>query len=248
MSSASRAPVLTALRERIAQLGTLGAEAGAVLPFGVSALDAVLPGGGLALGAVHEIGPGDPDPAHDAAATLFTAGVAARLGGPILWGLDRGDLFAPGLSAAGLDPERVIYVEAGAAAAVLFVMEEGLRHGGLSAVVGEVPRLPMTASRRLQLAAEASGALALVLLRAGRAKAGGPNAAATRWRITALPSRALAAPGIGRARWRVALIRNRGGEPAIFDLEGCDGQGHLAVPADLADGSAAAAERRAIAR
>jgi protein ImuA len=44
-------------------------------------------------------------------------------------------------------------------------MEEGLRHSALAAVVGEVIRLPLTASRRLQLAAEQSGVTALVICR-----------------------------------------------------------------------------------
>ncbi len=42
-------------------------------------------------------------------------------------------------------------------------MEEGLRHGGLAGVVGELVRLPLTPSRRLQLAAEASGVIAFQL-------------------------------------------------------------------------------------
>ena len=37
---------------------------------------------------------------------------------------------------------------------MLACFEEGLRHGGLAGVVAEVAKLPMTPSRRLQLAAE----------------------------------------------------------------------------------------------
>ena len=59
--------------------------------------------------------------------------------------------------------------EAGDAASVLLVMEEGLRHRGLAGVVGEVSgRMTLTASRRLQLAAEASGVVAFVLRRSRR--------------------------------------------------------------------------------
>ena len=53
-----------------------------------------------------------------------------------------------------LHPDRVIYAEAGSEKAILACFEEGLRHGGLAGVVAEVARLPMTPSRRLQLAAE----------------------------------------------------------------------------------------------
>jgi protein ImuA len=57
----------------------------------------------------------------------------------------------------------------------------------------------------------------------------------TRWRITAAPSSPLPVPGIGRARWRLELVRVRGGEGAVWEVEACDAQGRLAVPSDLAD-------------
>ena len=69
------------------------------------------------------------------------------------------------LEQAGLPPGRVIFVEAGDDKAVLACMEEGLRHGGLGAVVGDVARLPMTASRRLHLAAKGSATICIALRR-----------------------------------------------------------------------------------
>jgi protein ImuA len=88
----------------------------------------------------------------------------------VLWCVTRQDLFAPALALAGLAPDRVIYVEAGDERSVLACFEEGLRHGrlhggGLGAVVAEVARLSMTASRRLQLAAEGSGAIGIAIRR-----------------------------------------------------------------------------------
>src|SRR3546814_13602343 len=47
-----------------------------------------------------------------AAAALSAAGILARVKGKILWCLTQSDLFAPALALAGLDPDRVIYVEA----------------------------------------------------------------------------------------------------------------------------------------
>jgi len=131
---------------------------------------------------------------------------------------------------------------------VLICLEEGLRHAGLAGVVGEVARLSLTASRRLQLATEASGATAFVIRRwrtLQEAEAfGQPTAAMTRWRITALPSAPLPVPGIGRARWRLELVRVRGGAGAVLEVEACDAQGRLAIPSDLADRPAATAEGR----
>jgi protein ImuA len=68
-----------------------------VLPFGVAALDRHLPGAGLRLGALHEVVEGGPAAEFAGAATLFLAGIVARLTGPVLWCLTRRDLFAPGL-------------------------------------------------------------------------------------------------------------------------------------------------------
>ena len=161
----------------------------------------------------------------------------------VLWCLTRQDLYGPGLAAHGLDPMRVVLVRAARDAEILWAMEEGLRTPGILAVVGEVGALPLIASRRLQLAAERSGITAFLLRRwrdAGQASRERilPNAAATRWRITALPSRPpREEPGVGCPRWRVELLRCRGGEPACWDVEVADATGHVSLAAALADRS-----------
>jgi len=221
-----------------------------VLPFGIPTIDRALPEGGLPQGALHECAGGDLGAVHGAAAALFVAGVLARLNGQVLWCLRARDLFAPALAGAGLNPDRVIYAEASDDKMILLSMEEGLRHRGLAGVVGEVARLPMTASRRLQLAAENSGVTAFVIRRwriaTEAAQFNQPSAAATRWRITAAPSAPLPVPGIGRPRWKLELLRCRGGDSAEWDVEVCDETGYLALSAELADGSAAAEERHRI--
>jgi protein ImuA len=214
------------------------------LPFGVPALDVALPGGGLALGCLHEVIEGGPAAEYAATSALFVAGILARLRGPLLWCLHRRDLFAPALSRVGLHPDRVIYCETCSDREVLPAMEEGLRHSALAAVVGEAIRLPLTASRRLQLAAEQSGVTALVIRRwhnaTQRDLANEPTSAVTRWRISPSPLGPGRFVGLPRARWRLELIRVRGGEPVTSTLEACDAQGRLAVPAALADRPVAA--------
>lgn len=238
-------PHLAALRVQIGQIEAGRRPNGAVLPFGLAEVDSHLPGGGLALGALHEVSGGGADLADGAAAMLFAAGIAARSRGKVLWCLRRADLFAPGLAQAGLSPDRVIHVEAGDDRTVLACMEEGLRHGELGAVVGDVSRLSMTASRRLQLAAEGTGTPGLVLRGGGRqAGPAPPSAARTRWRISPRPSSPLPVPGVGRSRWRVELLRCRGGEAAEFELEACDATGRLDLPAELACGQVASPQRR----
>lgn len=239
MSAATPRAVISELRERIARLDGGNARERAVLPFGVPAIDRVLPGGGLTMGALHEVAGGGNGALDGAAAALFAAGIAARTSGKVLWCITRQDLFAPALAQAGLSPGRVIYVEAGDENSVLACFEEGLRHRGLGAVVAEVARLSMTASRRLQLAVEHSGAIGIAIRRwrrmAETADFGQPTAAVTRWRVSVLPSTPLPVEGVGRARWHLELIRARAGESADFEVEACDAKGRIALPSDVAN-------------
>ena len=233
--SPAPATALAELRGRILALERPAARATGVHPFGVAALDAHLPEGGLAMGALHEIAGGGPDAVYAAAATVFVAGLLARLSQhmPVVWCAASQDLFPPGLACAGLLPSRVLRTTATDEKTVLLVMEEALRHSGLAAVVGELTKLPMVASRRLTLAAEKSGVMAVALRRRREGKAAEDNlsAAATRWCVTPHPSGP--GPYLDRARWHVALTRCRGGEPAEWILEACDAQGCLALPAEL---------------
>jgi protein ImuA len=236
------------LRAQVRQVEGRNRRAASVLPFGLVEVDSRLPSGGLALDALHEVAGGGNGAIDGAAAALFAAGIAARTRGKVLWCLTRPDLFAPALSQAGLKSDRVIYLEGGDEKTVLACFEEGLRHGGLGAVVAEVARLPMTASRRLQLAAERSGTIGIALRRWRRqteaADFGQPTAATTRWRVSALPSTPLPVAGVGRPRWLVELIRCRAGESADFELEACDDAGRLALPSDLVHGSGQTEVRR----
>ncbi|WP_334147154.1 ImuA family protein [Hyphomicrobium sp.] len=237
-------PAIESLRAQIEKIEGRSQRARSALPFGIAEIDSRLPGGGLALGALHEIAGGGNGAIDGAAAALFVGGIAARTKGKILWCITRPDLFAPALAQTGLAPDRVIYVEAGDDKTILACMEEGLRHGGLGAVVGEVARLSMTASRRLQLAAEGANTIGIALRRWRRqteaADFGQPTAAMTRWRVSVLPSTPLPVPGVGRHRWLVELIRARAGDSADFELEACDDTGRLALPADLVHRPAAA--------
>jgi protein ImuA len=233
--------VLEDLRARVGRLESSPMRERTVLPFGLRAIDEKLPGGGLAVGALHEVAGGGNGAVDGAAAALFAAGIAARTSGQILWCVTRQDLFAAALAQAGLAADRVIYVETGDEKSLLASFEEGARYGGLGAVVAEVSRLSMTSSRRLHLAAEASGTMAIAVRRWRRqteaADFGQPTASVTRWRVSAVPSATLPVPGVGRARWLLELIRCRAGESADFIVDACDAQGRLDLPADLADRS-----------
>lgn len=231
-----KSTILDDLRARIAQVEGVGCRH-PVLPFGIDAIDHYLPGGGLATGSLHEVA-GSPELADDAAATIFLAGILARAEGIIFWCLHWRDLFAPALHLAGLHPDRIVFVEAGSDVNVLIAMEECLRHPGLGGVVGELRKMSLTASRRLQLAAEQSGVPAMVFRRGLPLEENAEGTAAmTRWRVRAVPSAALGIPSLARPRWSLALERARGAEPQIWIVEGSDETGCLAVSAELVDGS-----------
>ena len=230
--------VLQSLREQLSAIEGAGHRRRPVLPFGIAALDDRIANAGLRLDALHEVAAATPSPGDDASATLFLAGIAARAWGPVLWVVRRRDLFAPGLYQAGLSPERVLYAEAADDAEVLALMEEGLRHRALGAVIGETRKAATASTRRLQLAAEGGRTVALLLKRHAREAADPfavPSAAVTRWRVASAPSAPLPVAGVGRARWHLSLVRQRGGEPFDTLVEACDETGRLALPARLVD-------------
>src|ERR1044072_8376080 len=94
------ASALASPRERVRALDRGGASP-PVLSRG-SPLDAALPQGGLALGALHEVMGAGPDEEDGAVPAAFAASLLARLpegatDGLVLWCLQADDLYAPGL-------------------------------------------------------------------------------------------------------------------------------------------------------
>lgn len=252
MVDGTEKPELAALRRQVEALERGGRAVSSVLPFGVPAIDRVLPGGGLALGALHELSGTGPDEEDGTVAAAFLAGILARLAPerPVLWCHTAGDLHAPGLALCGLAPGRLILARARNDQEVLWALEEGLKTPALAAMVGELAMVPAAASRRLQLAAEKTGVTAFALRRWRTAEAAAqrmmPLAAVTRWRIGAVASiPGSGEPGVGGPRWQVDLWRCRGGVPAAWKVEACDATGHVALFAELADRPAETGRRTA---
>jgi len=208
-----RRAALQAAIARIERGGAAAARYGAV-PLGLPAIDEALPGGGLAAGVVHEV--------TGSAAGGFVAMLAGRFTGPVLWCVmthARAELYGPGLAAFGLDTRRLVIARCASRQDMLWAMEEGLRDPALAVVVGEPDRaVALTASRRLQLAAETGGVTGLILRRGAEDGALAPSAVFSRWQVDAAPAagsvrppsledRRAAAEG---ARWQIALLRCRG--------------------------------------
>lgn len=186
---------------------------------GLAAVDARL-GGGLAVAALHELyAQTDADASSVAAFALLLAQRCGRPG-PILWLREdraaRHDRpYGLGLVDLGLDPARLVLVQAPDTLALLRAGAEAMACAALAAVLiepfgnrgGGATAFDLTVSRRFMLAAARSGVLALAL-RSGDPV---PSAAQSRWQIAAAPSSALAADAPGAPAFAVTLLRHRSG-------------------------------------
>ena len=217
---------LAAVRAKVAALERAGRADHGVLGFGAPSVDECLPGGGLPLGRWHEVTGAGLESETAAAPAAFTALMVQALAkrGEVVWVLRRDDLWAPGLAGLGFPSARLIQVCARDEAEALAVMEDALAATGVTAVVGEVEAVDLTAGRRLQLACERRGTTGFVIHRrpfgGGVRREIGGSAAATRWRVAAAPSEpAAGALGLGAPRYRVELERCRGGRPGAWILE-----------------------------
>jgi len=202
------------LRRAIAAIEASGGHGGGrCLSTGIGPVDASLPGRGLALAAVHEVqGPA----AASFALHLLTSGLSDE--DCILWCVPEGrrdHLYGPGLWQEGIDPARLVAAVCRDRTEMLWTVEEALKSGSVAAVVAQMDKdrargstgkpVDLTASRRLQLAAEAGGGLGLILSEGGGTLS--PSAAATRWRVDPAPLEEV----LDRACWDVSLLRVRGG-------------------------------------
>jgi protein ImuA len=215
----------------------------AVLPLGLPAIEGHLPGGGLVLGPPHEIAPEEPGDGTAALAfalALVACRLAAGAGEAMIASAEGQPLpYGHGLSSLGLDPGRVLLMEAGGDGEVFRAFEAALHARCLSALVGLVGEgLPLKTSRRLQLAAEGTEPpLVLVLRPAGP---GSPNGAATRWSVASAPG-AIDRFGTLRApRWRARLERCRNGRGGSWLLEWDSAAHRLRLPERVARDAVAA--------
>src|SRR5882724_76050 len=192
--STARTSTLAHLRGSIERIETSGdALAHHKAALGHAGADATLQGG-LALAAVHEV---FSEGHQSAAATGFIAGLAGRLTPrrPLVWvrqdfsEIESGALSMSGLCELGLDPRLVVTVRATDTDAALRTAADALACDALGAVVlevwGETRQLDLVASRKLTLAAAASGVTALLLRMAAEPR---PSTAETRWIVRAAHS------------------------------------------------------------
>jgi len=225
--SGGRTTMLASLRGRIARLEAYGgAERPERVALGHAGADASLQGG-LARGALHEVFASEGR--HGTAATGFVAGLAGRIARrrPLLWirqdfaALEAGALSISGWAELGLDPRLVVMVRAASADSALRTAADALACDALGVVVleiwGEARPFDLVASRKLTLAAQASGVTGLMLRAAAMPQ---PSTAETRWIVRAAHS----PPGPlwcgwGTPLFDAELVRNRHGPVGRFLME-----------------------------
>lgn len=142
--------------------------------------------------------------------------------------------------------EQSIFVDAPDIGARLWAIDLALRCPAVGVVVADGRGLDMAATRRLALAAEAGGGLALLLRPAWEARQ--LSAAATRWRVR--PARSAAAT----QRWDIQLLRCKGlraGAPAAgacvcVEADGATGAMRVLAEVGQRSGEAAAAPARRV--
>jgi protein ImuA len=196
--------------------------------------DSVL-GGGLLLGALHEIF------ARDASASGFTACVAQRARGmkKMLWivqdfsAAEHGALAPTGFTELGINPSHLLLLRAANAEDALRAGVDALSCSGLGAVILEIAGNPkildLVASRRLVLAAQQKNVTAFLLRQAAMAE---PSAAQTRWQIRS--HRSSATDDWGMPRFAAELVRNRQGETGHWVMEWSCDDGVFRKPDDQA--------------
>lgn len=181
------------------------------------------PSGSFPVGAIHEFMPARKDDAT--ATTAFVAGLVASLMGTCgaaLWISSSTKVFPPGLKYYGIEPDRVIFIDLKNERDVKPAMEEALKCSALSAVIGEMQSLDFTTSRRLQLAVEQSRVTGFVLRNDHSLNA---TACVSRWKIASMESERVGTlPGVGFPRWKVELLRVRGGKPGAWEIKWMHGK------------------------
>jgi len=192
--SGARLGTLATLRGRIERIEAQGV---ACTPervmLGHPGVDATLHGG-LARAVVHEV---FAEARHGSTATGFVAGLATRVAPrrPVVWvrqdftEIESGALSPHGLAELGLDPRLLVIVRAADVEGALRTAADALACDAVGAVVLEVwgaaRRLDLVVSRKLTLAAQASGVTCLVLRLAAAPL---PSTAETRWIVRAAHS------------------------------------------------------------
>lgn len=204
-------PVLEKLRERVRCLEETQRRFSRTIPI-ADAVDGWMPYGGLPAGCIHEV-----KGASLASALAFSSILSARIAGDqghVLYIAPDRSLHPLGLLPYGVKLDQFLHVSVRRSQDLAWAVMEALRCPQASAVMTVLDGVDLTASRRLQLAAESSGATGFFLGHAASAPIASP---VTRWKISA----AVGKPGqrFNEPVWALDLLYCRGGRPGSWAIE-----------------------------
>lgn len=220
MEALEKKKVIQELQERILVLEGFKARVGSYgsVQLDLGPMNSAFPKGEFPFGAVHEFS--SPTAASATATNGFIAGllsVLMREGAPCLWVSAGRRIYPPGLLAFGLAPDQVIFVDVKKDKDVLWVMEQGLKCGALSAVVAELQEVNFSESQRLQLAVEHSRVTGFLHRR--RPVRHHALACVARWKVRPRASLSMDdMPGVGFSSWEVCLEKVKNGRPGVWPL------------------------------
>jgi protein ImuA len=190
------------------------------LQIGLGMMEDAFPGKVFTKAAVHEL---ISNSAEEATCTSgFISVILGKLiqnKGYCLWisTVPRRSVFPTALKGFGIDPERILFVDAGRTKDTLWAVEEALKCDALVAVVGEITELSFNDSRRLQLAVEKSHVTGFI--HRFRPKTENAVACVSRWKIKPVASMPGEIPGVGFSRWEVELLKVRNGKTGKWQVE-----------------------------
>jgi protein ImuA len=223
---AKRAEIISELQKEILVLQGFKSANSPTVDIGLGPIKNAFPNSTFPLGAVHEFLSESAE--TNAATSGFISGLLSTLmgkNGTAIWISSSRTLFPPALKNFGLQPDRFVFIDLKKEKDVLWAMDEALKCGALSAVVGELREIDFKTSRRLQLAVEESQVTGFVLR--NNPKPPNTTACVSRWQITPLPSETVdGLPGIGFPHWKVDLLRIRNGKPGSWDVMWKKGRFH----------------------
>jgi protein ImuA len=140
-----------------------------------------------------------------------------RRGATAVWISPDHKIFPPALKWFGVEPHQVLFLHVKKEKDISWAINEALTCSSLSAVVGEMPEMSITASRRFQLAIEDAGVGCFILRRNPKNLL---TTAVSRWHIQPLPTKAEDDfPGLGFPHWQVKLLKVRNGKTGCWNVE-----------------------------
>lgn len=135
----------------------------------------------------------------------------------VVWISPARKIFPPALKWFGMEPHQILFLNIKKEKEITWAVNEALTCSSLSAVIGELPEMSITASRRFQLTIEDARVGCFILRRNPKNLL---TTAVSRWHIQPLPTITEDnLPGLGHPRWKVNLLKVRNGKTGSWNME-----------------------------